>query len=102
MSGLAFFDTSILVCADDSSSLTGHLRRRTAVVSLQVLPEYFAAATRNHGLPPEIAQRKVEIPAELQSRTFLKPAGAETLYSEDFQSGAVLGGVRVLNHRFVS
>jgi len=59
MNGLAFFDTNVLVYADDASSpekreraialFAEHLRRGTAVVSLQVLQEYFAAATRKLG-----------------------------------------------------
>ena len=71
MNDLAFFDTNVLVYADDRSSpakqkkaialFAEHLSRRTAVVSLQVLQEYFAAATRKLKLTPEAAQRKVEI-----------------------------------------
>jgi predicted nucleic acid-binding protein len=134
MSGLAFFDTNVLVYADDTSSpekqsraiglYAEHVRRGTAVLSLQVLQEYFAAATRKLGLTPEAAQRKVEIIArgkvvrfeakdviaaiELHRLTRIsfwdslivhaaRTAGAETLYSEDFQNGAVLGGVRIVN-----
>ena len=134
MNGLAFFDTNVLVYADDTSSLekrdraialfAEHLRRGTAVVSLQVLQEYFVAATRKLGLAPEMAQRKVEIMArakvvrfdasdviaaiELHRLTLLsfwdalivhaaRLAGAAVLYTEDLQSGAVLGGLRVVN-----
>jgi predicted nucleic acid-binding protein len=134
MNGLAFFDTNVLVYADDTSSLekrdraialfAEHLRRGTAVVSLQVLQEYFAAATRKLGLTPEMAQRKVEIMArarvvrlgagdviaaiELHRLTQMsfwdalivhaaRSAGAAVLYTEDLQSGAVLGGARVVN-----
>jgi predicted nucleic acid-binding protein len=71
MSGLAFFDTNVLLYADDIASpekrertialFAKHLRRGTAVISLQVLQEYFAAATRKLGVAPEIAQRKVEL-----------------------------------------
>jgi len=71
MSGLAFFDTNVLVYADDASSpekqdrsitlFAEHFRRGTAVVSLEVLQKYFAAVTRKLGLAPEMAQRKVEI-----------------------------------------
>lgn len=71
MSGLAFFDTNVLIYTDDSSSpekqelaialFAEHLRQGTAVVSLQVLQEYFVAATRKLKLAPEIAQQKVEI-----------------------------------------
>jgi predicted nucleic acid-binding protein len=38
-----------------------HLRTQTVVMSLQVLQEYFVAATRKLGLTPEAAQRRVEI-----------------------------------------
>ncbi|MGC9969163.1 MAG: PIN domain-containing protein [Bryobacteraceae bacterium] len=134
MSGLAFFDTNVLVYADDASSpekqnraialLAEHLRRGTAVVSLQVLQEYFVAATRKLGVAPEMAQRKVEILArarvvrlepgdviaaiDLHRLTRIsfwdasivhaaRSAGVQALYSEDLQPGAVLGGVRVVN-----
>ena len=134
MNGLAFFDTNVLVYADDTASpqkrdraiqlFAEHLGRGTAVVSLQVLQEYFAAATRKLGLAPEMAQRKVEILArgrvvrfdasdviaaiELHRLTQVsfwdalivhaaRAAGATVLYSEDFQPGAVLGGVRIVN-----
>jgi len=134
MSGLAFFDTNVLLYADDISSpekreraislFAEHLRRGTAVVSLQVLQEYFVAATRKLGLAPEMAQRKVEILArgrvvrfdagdvvaaiELHRLTQIsfwdalivhaaRLAGAAALYTEDLQTGAVLGGVRVVN-----
>jgi len=134
MNGLAFFDTSVLVYADDASSagkqarsialFSEHLRRGTAVVSLQVMQEYFVAVTRKLGVAPETAQRKVEILArgrvvrfeardviaaiELHrlSRISLwdalivhaaRLAGAAVFYTEDLQLGAVLGGVRVVN-----
>lgn len=134
MNGLAFFDTNVLVYADDTSSpkkqdraialFAQHLRHGTAVVSLQVLQEYFVAATRKLGVAPEMAQRKVEILArgrvvrfeasdvieaiELHRLTQVsfwddlivhaaRSAGATVLYSEDLQPGAVLGGVRVVN-----
>jgi predicted nucleic acid-binding protein len=134
MNGLAFFDTNVLVYADDAGSpkkqeraitlFAEHLRRGTAVVSLQVLQEYFAAATRKLRVAPETAQRKVEILArgrvvrfetsdviaaiELHRLTQVsfwdalivhaaRCAGAAVLYTEDLQSGALLGGVRVVN-----
>lgn len=134
MNGLGFFDTNILIYADDASApekqdraitlFAEHLRRGTAVVSLQVLQEYYAAATRKLRLAPEFAQRKVEILAgckvvrfetsdviaaiELHRLTRLsfwdamivhaaRSAGAAVLYSEDFQAGAILGGVPVVN-----
>jgi predicted nucleic acid-binding protein len=134
MNGLAFFDANVLVYADDTSSpkkqdraialFAQHLRCGTAVVSLQVLQEYFVAATRKLGVAPEMAQRKVEILArgrvvrfeasdvieaiELHRLTQVslwdalivhaaRSAGATVLYSEDLQPGAVLAGVRVVN-----
>ncbi|HTW64665.1 MAG TPA: PIN domain-containing protein [Bryobacteraceae bacterium] len=134
MNGLAFFDTNVLLYADDASSpnkqeraialFTDHLRQGTAVVSLQVLQEYFVAATRKLMIDPETAQRKVEILAQSRVVRFeprdviaaielhrltrvsfwdalivhaARTAGAGVLYSEDFQAGAVLAGVRVVN-----
>ncbi len=135
MNRLAFFDTNILVYADDDSVsqkqaraiqlVTEHRRSGLLVVSVQVMQEYFATATRKLGVAPELAQRKVEILArglvvrlepedvaaaiELHRLTrglsfwdalivhAARLAGAATLYSEDFQHGATLAGVRVLN-----
>lgn len=131
---LAFFDTNVLIYADDSSQaekqnradglFTDHLRHGMAAVSLQVLQEYFATATRKLGVAPESAQRRVEIfcladvvrfdakdvigAIELHRLTHLsfwdslilhaaRISGAATLFSEDFQHGAVLAGVRVVN-----
>ena len=134
MSKLAFFDTNVLVYADDASVpdkqrraidlFSGHLRSGTAVVSLQVLQEYFVTLTRKLAVSAELAQRKVEILArgrvvqfhaddviaaiELHRLTAIsfwdalivqaaRSAGAAVLYSEDLQSGAVIGGVPVIN-----
>ncbi len=134
MSGLAFFDTNVLVYTDDNSSrkkqkraialFAEHLRLNTAVVSVQVLQEYFVAATRKLRLAPEVAQRKVEIIATSRVVRFdasdviaaielhrlaqisfwdalivhaARSAGAAVLYSEDLQSGSILAGVRIIN-----
>jgi predicted nucleic acid-binding protein len=71
MKGPAFFDTNILVYADDAaepakqaraiSLIVEHRRENSLVVSLQVLQEYFAATTRKLKVDPAIAQSKVEI-----------------------------------------
>ncbi len=71
MPNLAFFDTSILVYADDAAapakqaraiSLIGECQREDSlVISLQVLQEYFVAATRKLKVDPAAAQKKVEI-----------------------------------------
>jgi predicted nucleic acid-binding protein len=134
MSGLAFFDTNILIYADDTSSpakrkrasalYAEHLREGAAVVSLQVMQEYFVAATRKLGLDPRFAQRKVELMAcgkvvrfepgdviaaiELHRLNQIslwdalivqaaRCAGAAILYSEDLHPGSAPGGVRVVN-----
>ena len=134
MSGIAFFDTNILVYTDDDRSpekqqratvlLEDYWRRRAAVISLQVLQEYYATITRKFGVDAEHAQRKVELLAhgnvvrfeardviaaiELHRLTRIsfwdamivhaaRLAGASVLYTEDLQHGAVLGGVPVAN-----
>jgi predicted nucleic acid-binding protein len=134
MKGLAFFDTNILIYADDAPSpekqsrairlITEDQRRGTAVISLQVMQEYFAAVTRKLGVDSELAQRKVQLLAagrvvrliegdviaaiELHRLTRVsfwdaliihaaRLAGAVVLYSEDLQHGAVLGGVPIVN-----
>jgi predicted nucleic acid-binding protein len=76
MTGLAFFDTNILVYADDDNSpskqalaiplVAEHRREESLVVSLQVLQEYFAVTTRKLKVDPAIAQTKVEILATRQ------------------------------------
>jgi predicted nucleic acid-binding protein len=60
------------------------------------LQETYSAARRKLGVSPELAKRKVSfwdaliLPAA-------RSVGAMVLYSEDFQPGAVLGEVRVVN-----
>lgn len=131
---LAFFDTNILVYTDDASDIQKqkrasaifreHFADRTAVLSLQVLQEYFATVTRKLALPADVAQRRIQVfsltkivrfkaadvisAIELHRLTQIsfwdaliihaaRLSGATILYSEDFQHGAVLGGVRVVN-----
>ncbi|MBI1896768.1 MAG: PIN domain-containing protein [Acidobacteria bacterium] len=134
MNGLAFFDTNILIHADDRSDpkkraraialIAEHHRRRSSVLSLQVMQEYYAAVTRKLGVDPVIAQRKVEILArgkvvrfserdviaaiQLHRLTRIsfwdamivhaaRAAGAAVLYSEDLQHGSVIAEVPVVN-----
>lgn len=131
---LAFFDSNVLVYADDSSApdkqkrandlFIDHLQHGMAVLSLQVLQEYFVTVTRKLSIAPDIAQRRVEILAlahvvrldvpdviaaiELHRLTQLllwdalivhaaRISGAATIFSEDFQHATVLAGVRVVN-----
>lgn len=131
---LAFFDTNILVYTEDARVpgkqrqatrlVEEHWLNDTAVLSLQVLQEYFATVTQKLNAPLERAQRRVEILAsarvvrfeisdviaaiELHRLTLVsfwdaliihaaRISGATVLYSEDFQHGSVLGGVRIVN-----
>lgn len=74
MSARSFFDTNVLVYADDknepvkqrrSRSLWAeHRRGGTGVVSLQVLQEYFVTVTRKLKVDPRTARSKVELLAE--------------------------------------
>jgi predicted nucleic acid-binding protein len=74
MSVRSFFDTNVLVYADDKASpakqrravelVTEHRRFRTGVVSLQVLQEYFVTVTRRLNVDARIARRKVELLSE--------------------------------------
>lgn len=74
MSARSFFDTNILVYAEDGAApakqrrsrdlVAEHRRAGTGVVSLQVLQEYFVTVTRKLHVDPRIARRKVELLAE--------------------------------------
>jgi predicted nucleic acid-binding protein len=134
MNRLAFFDTNVFVYADDASApakqaraiqlITNYQRSGLMVVSIQVLQEYFAAATRKLGVDPETAQQKVQLLTRARVVRFVEDdviaaielhrlnrisfwdamivhaarlAGADYLYSEDLQHGATLGGVRINN-----
>ena len=131
---LVFLDSNILVYADDESAgpkrLTArslvkkHVGNGTAVVSLQVLQEYFAVATRKLGLADELAQERVQLLAEgrvvcFEARDVIaaielhrltrisfwdalivhaaRAAGAAVLYTEDLQHGGLVAGVRIVN-----
>ena len=74
MSARSFFDTNVLVYADDKAApakqrraldlVADHRRARTGVVSLQVLQEYFVTVTKKLHVDSSIARRKVELLAE--------------------------------------
>ncbi len=74
MSARSFFDTNVLVYADDKAApakqrralelVAEHRRAGTGVVSLQVLQEYFVTITRKLGVDARIVRRKVELLAE--------------------------------------
>ena len=83
MSGREFIDTNVLIYADDTrdqrkqasaQALISRLRKeQRGVVSLQVLQEYFAAATRKLGLSSEDARRRVEVYTRFDVVTLLPP-----------------------------
>ena len=74
MSARSFFDTNVLIYADDKAApakqrraldlLSEHRRAGTGVVSMQVLQEYFVTVTRKLGVDARVARRKVELLAE--------------------------------------
>ncbi len=65
MKGPVFFDTNVPIYADDAPSpqkqaraiqiITDYRRSRLLVISLQVMQEYFAAATRKLAVDAELA-----------------------------------------------
>lgn len=69
----SFLDTSILLATDDAQQpekqtlalalLQDGWASRQAVISTQVLREYFSATTQKLGVPIDIAQRKIELMA---------------------------------------
>ena len=71
MNGREFIDTNVLIYADDARDprkrdrardLIRRLQRqRRGVLSMQILQEYFAAATRKLGMSSEDARRRVEL-----------------------------------------
>ena len=74
MNDRSFFDTNILVYADDKAApakqrraielVALHRRAGTGVLSLQVLQEYFVTVTRKLRVDAQVARRKVELLAE--------------------------------------
>ena len=134
MSDRVFVDTNIFVYADDRSARTKRVRARTvlselirtrrAVVSTQVMQEYFAAAVKKLGLSPERARSRVERLNRLDV-VLIRPelilgaidlcrlhalsfwdalvirsasaAGCGRLLSEDMQDGQTIDGVRIEN-----
>jgi predicted nucleic acid-binding protein len=79
MPARSFFDTNVLIYADDKADpakqqraldlVAEHRRARTGVVSLQVLQEYFVTVTRKLQVDARVARRKVELLAEFDVAT---------------------------------
>lgn len=116
MSARSFFDTNILVYADDKRAgakqgraidLVAEYRRDgTGVVSLQVLQEYFVTVTRKLNVDSRLARRKVEILSELdvvapEVRDILAAIDLHRLHGFSFWDALILraakqSGCRVL------
>lgn len=134
MSERVFLDTNVLVYADDASAgkkrdqarevLRALVSSSSAVLSTQVLQEFFVIATKKLGITPEIARRKVELFSQLDV-VHVRPelilgaidlhrlhkvsfwdalilrcassAGCARLLSEDLNAGQVIDGVRIDN-----
>lgn len=129
-----FLDSNILVYAEDSAApvkqkkaidlIVEHGSKRTGVVSLQVLGEYFFAATRKVHLDPETARSQVEFYSRFHlveptvsdvlaaidlhrlhrfsywDSLILQCAirsGCRVLLSEDMQHGQEFNGVKIVN-----
>jgi predicted nucleic acid-binding protein len=134
MSARSFLDSNVLLYTDSRDAPAKRRRAlellaqqrlgRTGVVSLQVLQEYFVAATRKLGVQSSVARRKVELFANYQVVVLdvddvlgaidlhrlhqvsfwdgliiraAKEGGCPILYSEDLQDGRVIDGVRIVN-----
>jgi predicted nucleic acid-binding protein len=134
MTARCFVDTNVLVYADDRNAgpkryrarklIQEVMRGRTGVLSLQVLQEYFAVATKKLGISPAGARHRIELLSRLDVvilgvsdllvaidlhrlhgfpiwdalviRAALN-AGCQVLYSEDLQDGRRIDGLEVVN-----
>lgn len=129
-----FVDTNILVYAEDSNNvgkqrraralLERGLREGTGRLSLQVLREFFSAATRKLGLSAEAARARIEIYALMQPSAMTtddllaaidlhrlhgwsiwdalivkaaQNAGCVQLLTEDLQHGRRIGTLEIIN-----
>lgn len=134
MNAPAFVDTNILIYADDRSGSAKRDRSRELIreliqngngwVSIQVLQEYFSAATRKLGIEAGAARRRVELYTRfgvavigagdvlsaidlhrlhqfsIWDALIVRAAlisGCRILYSEDLQSGFRLENLEVVN-----
>jgi predicted nucleic acid-binding protein len=134
MTARCFVDTNVLLYADDESAGPKRDRARelirevmsagTGVLSLQVLQEYFAVATKKLKIPAERARQRIELLSRLDVvnlgvedllsaidlhrlhqfsiwdaliiRAALN-AGCRVLYSEDLQEGRRIDGLAIVN-----
>jgi predicted nucleic acid-binding protein len=134
MSVRSFFDTNILVYTDDADApdkrsralalWEAHRQSGHAVISVQVLQEYFAATTRKLGVDPGVAVEKMMLfaradvvnpgAADAVSAARLSiehklsfwdamivhmadQAGCAVLFSEDLQAGRRMLGLEIVD-----
>ena len=134
MADRVFIDTNVLVYADDLDAGDKRTRAQAvlaeligesrAVISTQVIQEFFVTSTRKLGVPAEIARKKVELLMRLDvvlvrpeliiaaidlhrlhglsfwDALILRAAaapGCARLLSEDLNHGQVVDGVRIEN-----
>lgn len=135
MSDKTFVDTNILIYAHDADAESKHeaaksvladlWRKRTGVLSMQVLQEFYVNVTRKIARPlPKNAARTVvstyaiwcveTTPAEISSAFRIEDesrigfwdaliiasavkSGASRIFSEDLNSGQMIAGVRIEN-----
>lgn len=130
----AFLDSNVIVYADDMDAgakrakaqalVVAALANGDAVISTQVLQEYFAVATRKLAVPAEAAQKKVEVLSALVAVTIdadhivesiklhrlfdlsfwdalivhaARRAGCDRLMTEDLQAGQRIEGVEIID-----
>ena len=129
-----FLDTNVLVYTDDPrypikqsvaiGLVSDHIRRRTGVVSLQVLQEYFVTITGKFRLAANLAKQRVEffsrlhvvepITSDILAAIDLhrlhqlsfwdalilhsaRRSGCRILLTEDMQHGQIFDGVEIVN-----
>jgi predicted nucleic acid-binding protein len=134
MSNRSFFDTNILVYTDDMDAPAKadralalwqeHRSGGLAVISIQVLQEYFWATTRKLGVDPVVATEKLMLFAKADVMNpmaedvvsaarlavehrlsfwdamivqMAMQAECEILFSEDMQAGRRFAGVEIVN-----
>lgn len=105
----SFLDSNILIYTDDrrlpekrerATFLVEELQsRRSAVVSTQVLQEYFSVATRKLDVPAEIARAKVELFSRLsvvvlQMPLILRAIDLHRLHSISFWDGLIIAAAQ--------
>jgi predicted nucleic acid-binding protein len=130
----SFIDTNILIYSDDADEpekqkvalnlLKSGWHNGNAVMSTQVLQEYFSASTRKLKIPAEQAQRKIELLSHLEIASIehqdivraielhrlhsfsfwdslivrmAQKTACAILYSEDMQDGRKIDGVQIVN-----